>query len=374
MKILFCTNAFENITNGPAKFANLILEINDRYAEHEIRILTEDVSHEKPFVYKVNLRIPRLLKPLGHFIRMFAYYGKIRRIRQEYAYDVLVYNNAFTGLWASLVSDVPTVGMINDDNNINTGWHNFKLGNQWLKRFLFKQCERLSVRCHQRIITNSDFLTKLAVREYGHGSKIKRMYKATDVPQNYFPSPRTSISPIQILFVKADFLRGNLQTLTTALSFLTTHDFTVTVIGPEERFKPLIESYFYQKDNVQLNWQGRQSPAVVRTLMQNHHIFCVPAQQEALGVANMEALAHGIPVVSTHVGGIPEVLDNGNNGWLVAPGDAKALAAAIRECIENPELRLEKSNNGSRFVTRFGKDAMFAEFLRIVSQVQPKTG
>jgi len=155
MKILFCTNAFENITNGPAKFAQLILEINQKYNDHEIRIVTEDVSQESTQVYKVNLAIPRLLKPLGQLLRMFFYYKKVKEVRYEYPFDVIVYNNAFTGLWASLVSRKPTVGMINDEKNIRATLTAFQPNRWWFKQFLFRQLEWLSTRTHTLLITNS---------------------------------------------------------------------------------------------------------------------------------------------------------------------------------------------------------------------------
>ena len=80
--------------------------------------------------------------------------------------------------------------------------------------------------------------------------------------------------------------------------------------------------------------------------MRKADIFCVPSTKEALGVANIEALALGCTVISTQVGGIPEVLDNGNNGWLVPPDNPKALANAIQTALSNPDLCAEKTKNG----------------------------
>lgn len=79
MKILVCTNSFEHVVNGPAKFANLILDINQLYPQHQVHILTEDIITERPHVHKVALRFPRLLKPLGQFLRMFIYHRYARK-------------------------------------------------------------------------------------------------------------------------------------------------------------------------------------------------------------------------------------------------------------------------------------------------------
>ncbi len=367
MKILLCTNSFENVTNGPAKFANLVLEIQSFYPEHEVRVLTEDSTQSKPGVYPLAVNIPGFLKLFGQFIRMFLYHRAAQRIRKEFAYDVLVYNNSFIGLWSALVSRQATVGMINDDNNLQTSWHTFKPTSRWLKQFLFRICEKKSVRKHQCIITNSDFMTAHVIRAYGHAPKIRKMYKAIDLSMASFLESRAFAEPIRVLFVKADYRRGDLQTLIQALTLLKEHRFVVTVVGPEERFKTHIESFFQKKDSVSLHWQGEQPQSVVRQLMATHDLFCVPALQEALGVANIEALAAGLPVVSTRVGGIPEVLDQGNNGWLAEPGNALQLAEAIQACIMQTAVRTKKVLQGKEFVQKFAKEEMFREFLSILA-------
>jgi len=370
MKILLCTNAFENVTNGPAKFANLILEINNLYPEHQVRILTEDCISESIFVYKVNLRIPIILKPLGQLLRMFIYYNKIKRIRNSYPFEIIVYNNSFTGLWASLISSVPTVGMINDEKNIRATLRNFQANRWWIKQFIFRALEKKSSKHHQCIITNSDFLKKKVMAAYRlSDKKVFRLYKSIDLKNIHFHPKRDFTSPVRILFVKADYRVGNLSVLADALAKLSLYKFILTVIGPEPQFELKIKALFATKSNITLNYLEQQPQQIVYQYLRNEDIFCVPSYTEALGVANIEALAHGISVISTQVGGIPEVLDHGNNGWLVPPSDSAALASAIQNCIEQSEQRRIRVINGYTFVKKFSKEVMFQEFLSILQHV-----
>jgi len=67
-----------------------------------------------------------------------------------------------------------------------------------------------------------------------------------------------------------------------------------------------------------------------------------------------EAMAAGVPTVAFAVGGIPEVLD-GTSGWPIEPGDAAALAAAIREVLEQPGEAATRAANARRVLEeRFG--------------------
>lgn len=69
-------------------------------------------------------------------------------------------------------------------------------------------------------------------------------------------------------------------------------------------------------------------------------IVVVPSRwQEPLGLINLEAGACSKPVVATRVGGIPEVIHDGDNGFLVEPGDVKGMAARVRRLINNAEER-----------------------------------
>jgi colanic acid/amylovoran biosynthesis glycosyltransferase len=374
MKILFCTNAFENVTNGPVRFANIILEINEVFPEHELRILTEDVSDSRlaqlNYVYKISVAIPRFLKPFGQLLRWFIYYKKVKQIEQEYNFDVLIYINSFNGLWASIMSAKPTVGMINDEKNMLATWRNFELKNLWIKRFSFQYFERLSAHRHKLIIANSDYLKKKIIETYQLPTqKVQKLYKSIPLNGFVFNSNRSFEQPIKILFVKADYLVGELPTVAQALKELFEYQFSLTVVGPEPWFETHLQSLFVDIPNLTLNYVGPQSQEQVFDYMRCHDIFCVPSYTEAFGVANIEALAHGLSVVSSNVGGIPEVLDGGENGWLTEAGNAKSLSSAIRECIEKPEMRLQKAENGKNFIKKFSKDEMLRNFVEMLESV-----
>lgn len=75
-------------------------------------------------------------------------------------------------------------------------------------------------------------------------------------------------------------------------------------------------------------------------LLQTSDIFVLPSQdREGLGVALIEAMAVGLPVIGTNLGGIPEVIEDDENGFLVSPGSSKQLAEALKKLVNDQVLR-----------------------------------
>ena len=66
-------------------------------------------------------------------------------------------------------------------------------------------------------------------------------------------------------------------------------------------------------------------------------LFVMPSRSEAWGLAALEAMAHGVPVIASNIGGLREIVEPGRGGWLFPTGDAAALARAIEEAAADPE-------------------------------------
>jgi glycosyltransferase involved in cell wall biosynthesis len=95
-----------------------------------------------------------------------------------------------------------------------------------------------------------------------------------------------------------------------------------------------------------------------------------PRAREGLSVAILEALAAGRPVVATRVGGIPEIVRDGETGLLVPPDDPEALAGAIVRMLSDPALASRLGSNGARLVREhFTLDSMVEGNERVYREV-----
>jgi glycosyltransferase involved in cell wall biosynthesis len=95
-------------------------------------------------------------------------------------------------------------------------------------------------------------------------------------------------------------------------------------------------------------------------------LFVMSSLSEGLPLALLEAMAVGLPVISTAVGGIPEVVIPDRTGWLVRPADVEDLATKIRYVLEDPQQRRAVGEAGlARCVSEYSLEKTVTEFTRI---------
>jgi len=100
-------------------------------------------------------------------------------------------------------------------------------------------------------------------------------------------------------------------------------------------------------------------PAILTT----SDLFVLPSASEASPNVVLEAMAAGLPVVASRVGGIPEIVDDGVTGHLVPPSDPDALAAAILDVLDHPNRGAAFGQAGRRRIAReYSFDRMVAQF------------
>ncbi|KER74450.1 glycosyl transferase family 1 [Burkholderia cepacia] len=99
-------------------------------------------------------------------------------------------------------------------------------------------------------------------------------------------------------------------------------------------------------------------------------IFCLPSQFESFGIVALEAMFHGIPVVATRVGGLPDIVVDGTTGRLVASSNPIALADALQELLNDRERgKLMGAAGRQRAYRLYSADAIATEYVNCYDEI-----
>jgi sugar transferase (PEP-CTERM/EpsH1 system associated) len=114
-----------------------------------------------------------------------------------------------------------------------------------------------------------------------------------------------------------------------------------------------------------LAWLAGERDDVPR-IMRGLDLFVLPSISEGISNTVLEAMASGLPVVATRVGGNPELIEVGVTGTLVPREDAESMARAMRAYVENAELCRRQGSEARRTVERrFGMEAMVNAYMAV---------
>lgn len=102
-------------------------------------------------------------------------------------------------------------------------------------------------------------------------------------------------------------------------------------------------------------------------------VFALASENETFGQVFIESMACGLPVIGTNVGGIPEIISDANNGYLVAPNDSSSLAHYIETLLFDEEIRNKFITAGLKIVeNKFQSDNQFESFFNMLKSVVTK--
>lgn len=181
---------------------------------------------------------------------------------------------------------------------------------------------------------------------------------------------------VTVLYVGRVIPQKGVHVLLGAMSLLQKQgvDVECRIVGASFFGGSKANSYMQELDKVAPNnvhFVGYRSGEDLANEFRRADIFCCPSiWQEPFGMVNVEAMACGIPVVASNVGGIPEALESGA-GILVPPDDAEALAEALVRLITNEGLRRRMGEDALKiFRRRFSWSHVRAQYLTVLEEIE----
>ncbi len=200
------------------------------------------------------------------------------------------------------------------------------------------------------VITISDSIRNRLRSAGVPAAKIVTIYEGIDLP--LYPEAdrcRRPGEPLTVGVVSHLSREKGISRLVEAASLLpeSNKKFRFVIVGEGECLGELKE-LVRKKGLENFHFMGFRSD--VPRLMGSFDVFALPSLSEGLSSAILEAMASSLPIVASDVGGIPELVRNGENGLLTPPGDPAALAKAIQWMADNPEICLRTGRINRRKV------------------------
>jgi len=143
------------------------------------------------------------------------------------------------------------------------------------------------------------------------------------------------------------------------------YDFKFLLVGAG----PRMETMKKKTENLKEHFTFTGFVTDMNSVYSQIDILLHTSKSEALGTSILEAMKHRIPIVATKIGGIPEIIDNGQNGFLCKVGDHQDMALKIEMLAKDVGLRQEFVQNAQQKLLLFDKSVMINKTIELYKQV-----
>jgi glycosyltransferase involved in cell wall biosynthesis len=192
----------------------------------------------------------------------------------------------------------------------------------------------------EAIVTWSHWAAASAVKDYGvDADHVHAIPPGVDVRRLKPPEREREPGPLRLLFVGGDFERKGGIDLVEAVK---------TIDRPVELDIVSSSAVVPSGLPVRVHAGVAANSPLITDLFRRADVFVLPSRGDCTPLAVAEALACGLPVVTTPVGGMPELVRHGENGLLVQPQEPEQLARALRVLVDQPDTRRWFGENSRR--------------------------
>jgi glycosyltransferase involved in cell wall biosynthesis len=391
LKICIVSQQYERVLSGVGIYTRNIIEAfcKDGHSVSLLCPISKDARFERKECELIS--IPGAKLPdyrLGWICLSYLFARKLREVQKRQNFDIVHFTDAREGLFYVFYAKKATcvVGNVNDFyiaiRSVNPLFYRKHYRTDWLKRWLYYnvvfQCERFTLPKMKAIICNSFFTMDIIKRKYTLSKEqLFVCYKSIN-PELYLKigsSPDKYIKP-QILFIGGgNMQRKGFTVLVEAASIVLKKipNIQFLIIGRDINTKKIM--CLCKEKGVQDRFQflGWVPHNELVKYYKRASIFVMPSLIEAFGVVFLEAMASGTPVIGSNVGGTKELIKDGENGFLVAPGDSNDLAKKILIILQNEKIRNKFIISGKETVSKFTVTKMVTDTYEIYNRILNKT-
>jgi len=141
---------------------------------------------------------------------------------------------------------------------------------------------------------------------------------------------------------------------------------TLTMVGPDKDGSMEITKNYAHQLKLNVAFTGKLSKKEWTDLAQNHDVFINTTHFDNTPISVIEAMALGLPIVSTNVGGLPFLISNQENGYLVNDNDVKEMVVQIENIINFPIQTIKIVNNAKNLVSKMDWKVVESQWLSLL--------
>lgn len=384
MNICIVTQQYKNVISGVGLHAtNLTKALLDE--GHTITLLLpEDQAPQlsSPQLTVVTVKKPKFSRSQARWLSLsFSFNAALRKLETQNKFDLIHFTDARESFFCA--PSAPMIGHVNDTYSaeLKTLLEYKKNYPDWLMRWLYYSAvhflEARKLHRLKLIVANSRFTSEMIAKTYPNTTaKVRHCYKSVDVARYQplkelreatFPDPDQPV----ILFVGSNMHRKGVPDLIKAAPGVIENypQAKFIIVGSDKAIGSLKTLCSDLKVSQNFEFVGWQSQEDLLGLYLRASLFVMPSLTEALGVTFLEAMAAGVPVIGTEVGGIPEIIQDGFNGLLVPVKSPASITEAINQLLADENLRKRLADNAGASLTKFYISTMMECTFRLYREV-----
>ena len=382
-RVVFATTVFDDVQTGPGIYAQYLWQAFRDDPDVEFHLVAPSATERHPRIH--TLESSPQSGGIYHRIAALTLLQTAGRER-----ETIVHGNMAHALFDFLKYPGSWMAQINDYEAAEVWSRPVRIlrsgGPRRLASLVWRhRQEHRTLRRATHIVCNSECTRNkvLDTYQYADPDRVVRIYKAVDT--SFFRPSAELADPLpsrpkgaRLVYVGTDWARKGLLDLIEAVALIARElpGIHLTVGGPSDSLPlRLLRRAEQRAGMAEKVWLTGRLPHKDLVGLYNHSdLFVLPSREEALGVAILEAMAAGLPVVSCRVGGIPEIIRSPKEGELVPPRSPKQLAAAIIALLRDGARRRAISAHALRRAQDFGVTRMIARLKDLYLQVAEGSG
>jgi len=387
LRLCIVAKEYNNILSGVGAYStNLINGLAKRGFQLTVLCPQSCLTDRKSTFTEINfVPTPAASIDLRHANWIFNAYNFSNTLKKQLKTkkaDLVHFTEAREALFFRRRESMPIIGTLHDyhlaNSTLNVIHYQGIYPKDWPKRLVYYNCghfvEKICLRRLDHIITVSRAAGKILHDRYNLSNKrISVVHNGIDLALTTnrcegYPKERKN----SILFVGNNFQRKGLATLIKASKLITNQMDNVKFIivgndpGVENEMKTLCNTYNVSR---YFDFRGFVNHDELANFYKSSNILAHPPLVENFPYSILESFSYGLPVIATSVGGIPELVCHGENGFLIEPRDYETLAKYILILLRNKKSWERMSRNCKETAERFSTETMVKKTVEVYKNI-----